>query len=151
MDYSIEKSKEIESILPKSEYRKILMSQGLNLNLLFTLIEKRFNDIEDKVYKKKHETTRAQQMLLLHHFGFLEKLDSLKLNKKSKARLLSALLNRSEDNIEGDLTTIKNIKKSDLSTKENYEFLIRLFKEVGMTEKSEELEKILSNIYKSML
>src|SRR5688572_5203208 len=135
----------INELLPRSEYRDILKSSSADLNYLFTLIEKRFNDLEDKVYKRTVETTRAQQMLLLHHSGMLEALEKSEIKtKKEKARLLSALLNRNKDNIEGDLSSIHNYKSSDLTKKDNYEFLLNLFKEVGLTKKAKNIEDILT-------
>src|SRR5688572_26746440 len=86
-----------DQILADSEYRKLLTHEDASLNLLFTMIEKRFIDIEDKVFKskRKSDTTRAQQMLLLKHLGILEIINALKITVKKKAKLLSLLLNAS--------------------------------------------------------
>ncbi len=121
-------------------------SKGL-INVLTTL-NKRINDLEHKVFinKKTSITTRAQQMLLLKHLGMIEKIDSLNMKVKDKAKLLSFLLNVSYDNIKKDLETIHNDSDSDLMTEKNYEFLYSLFKEIKLTEKTIEIELILDKI-----
>src|SRR4029077_5066893 len=87
-------------------------------------LTERVNLLEEKTFKsKRKDTTRAQQMLLLKHLGILEILDNIP-TKKAKAKLLSALLNADSDNIEDDLTNI-NRELSGISTKENYEYIIK--------------------------
>src|SRR5690348_14957432 len=78
----------------------------------FADIDERLSDIEHKVNPtaKKILSTRSQQMLLLHHLGFLDKLNEFNISNKKKAKLLSILLNASPDNIEGDLSIIYNPK-----------------------------------------
>ena len=140
----------IDGILPDSVYRTILSSDSSELNLVVTLIEKRLNDIEDKVFKtaRKSETTRAQQMLLLKHLGMLDRIIDLPIKGFQKARLLSILLNASAENIEGDLSHIQNDNAPDLVTSRNYNFLLATFKEVDLSDKATEMDNILSKINK---
>ncbi|MGN6296745.1 MAG: hypothetical protein ACTHM7_08195 [Ginsengibacter sp.] len=117
---------------------------------IFADIDERLKDIEHKVNanSKKIISTRAQQMLLLHHLGFLEKLNDFDLSNKKKAKLLSVLLNASPSNIEGDLSDILN-PKSKLKKSDNYQVLIETFKRSGIKELEEECQAILEAIEKS--
>jgi len=122
--------------------------QALNLDKLqIARLLERVKDLEDHVFKKskKKETTRAQQMLILKHLGILEFIEKYNLNKKSKAELLSVLLNSSADNIEDDLTNI-NSHNSPLISKKNYKFLENSFDKVGLKENKKECESILENL-----
>ncbi len=140
----------IEGMLPESDYRFVISSDSPNLNLLVTLIEKRFIEIEEKVFKKNRIslTTKAQQMLLLKHLGILKIIDGLNIKVKQKAMLLSSLLNASADNIEGDLSQIRYDNSPLLTTKTNYEFLENTFRNVGLSDKADEMLKILDEINK---
>jgi len=139
-----------EQILPDSEYRRLLMHEDASLHLLFTLIEKRFIDLEDKIYKSKRNivTSRAQQMLLLKHLGLIKPIVALSINVDKKAKLLSQLLNASAENIEGDLSQILNEMSPELATRRNYEFLVATFKDLGMEDQLKETEAILEKINK---
>jgi hypothetical protein len=139
-----------DQILPNSEYSRLLMHPDASLNLLFTLIEKRFIDIEDKIYKSKRkiQTTRAQQMLLLMHLGFVNSILDFKMTVNKKAKLLSLLLNASAENIEGDLSQIQNEMSPELATRTNYEFLVATFKDLGMEDQLKATEVILEKINK---
>ena len=137
----------IKNLLPESEYRFWLQSDSPNLNLLFTLIEKRFIDLENK-NKKPSETTMPQQLVLLKHLGMLDKILELKISKKNKAKLLSILLNRSADNIEGKLTNIRFDNDPELSTESNYKFLKESFEKLHLKKEAEQMDLILDKIYK---
>lgn len=118
-------------------------------NAQILTLSERIKTLEEKVFKtsRKSDTTRAQQMLLLKHLGFLEKLEPLNISKRAKAKLLSILLNASSENIEDDLTYI-NSPTSPTTTKKNYEFLIKSFSEIGLTDQKEQAERILDEIEK---
>ena len=102
--------------------------KGETIDLL--ALSERIKELEDKVFKnKKKEATRAQKMLLLLHLGILDKIDDLNLLKKHKSKLIATLISSSDTNIEGDLSNIKR-SDSELKTVQNYQFLIKLFKEL---------------------
>jgi len=136
------KIKKFEEMLPISDLRNTLRSSNVNENYVFTKIEKRLIDLEEKVFKSKktNTTTRSQQMLLLHSLGILDKIGNLEISKTKQAILLSALLNSSMDNIKDDLETISNIKKSDVHSDRNYEFLFELLNICGLKKMAQEIE-----------
>jgi hypothetical protein len=153
-DEFLEKSKEIyritEEMLPTSIYRHRMgraAERDHELRMVLLHVEKRLNDIENKVFRtaKKSFTTRAQQMLILYHLGLLEKINELPISKKKKAKLLSVLLNANADNIEGDLTYSQK-RMSDLRIKENYSFLTELFQEVGLQELANQTDIVLDKL-----
>lgn len=110
-------------------------------------IDTRLLELEKRVLKtaRKDTTTKGQQLLLFKQLGLLEKLAELKLSGNKKAKLLSVLLNANKDNIEGDLNNL-NKTKSSLRIVENYKFLVKTYKEVGLKILAEmadaELDKI---------
>jgi hypothetical protein len=110
-------------------------------------LTERVKELEDAVFKKKKktQTTRAQQMLLLKHLGLLEVIERFEITKKAKAELLGIILNASAENVEHDLTEI-NSNKSPLRTSKNYDFLIRNFSKVGLKEKEIEAENVFIEI-----
>lgn len=119
------------------------------LNFQLGRLTERIKTLEEKVFKtsRKSDTTRAQQMLILKHLGILDLIESKKLTKKAKAKLLSTLLNASAENIEDDLTYI-NTPQSPIATKKNYEFVISTFSEAGLKSEKQQAEKILEQIEK---
>ena len=124
--------------------------QDLNIqSIRVSDLLERVKNLEDKVFKKskKEQTTRAQQMLLFKHLGLLEIIEKLEVPKKSKAKLLSVLLNGNADNIEDDLTKIHH-QDSEIRTKRNYEFIKKTFEEVGLKSLSDEADKILDNLHR---
>ena len=119
----------LEQILPNSDYRNLFYGDNQNLNLLFTLIEKRFLDLEDKVYQKKQKNSanKIQKLLLLKHLGMLKIILDLKISLKSKAYLLSLIIDSSEDNIKKDLSLINYDEAPGINTVQNLEFLLNAF------------------------
>jgi hypothetical protein len=117
------------------------------VNFQILQLSERIKLLEEKVFKtsRKSDTTRAQQMLILKHLGILDLIESKKLTKKAKAKLLSTLLNASAENIEDDLTYI-NSPQSPIVTKKNYEFVISAFSEAGLKSEKQQAEKILDQI-----
>jgi hypothetical protein len=120
-----------------------------NLSEIFADIDERLRDIEHKVNanSKKIISTRAQQMLILHHLGFLGKLTEFNISNKKKAKLLSVLLNASPSNIEGDLSDIFH-PKSKLKKSENYKVLKAAFNQSGIKEIEQECQAILEGLEK---
>jgi hypothetical protein len=114
-----------------------------------TLLTERVKDLEEKVFKrgKKINTTRGQQVLLLKDLGLLDTINNLKLTKEKKAKLLSVLLNADYDNIYDDLVHIDE-PKSGLKIKDNYQFLIKTYDQVGLVNLKEHSEKKLYEIIK---
>jgi hypothetical protein len=113
------------------------------------LLTERVKVLEENAPKKKKrkDTTRAQQMLLLKHSGLLDKILDYEITKKSKALFLSVLLNADPDNIEDDLSTIRQ-DISGLTTKSNYDFVIDTFEKASLENFKMESEKILKNLLK---
>ena len=120
-----------------------------NLQRTIDDIDMRLNEIEAKVLRTSRKTTtnRAKQILLLHKLGLLQKIIELGLSSRKNAKLLSILLNASEDNIKGDLTNIYQ-KNSYFKTSENYSFLLDTFKELGLKDHAKEADIELDKIIK---
>lgn len=143
---------DIEKIFRQGKYSigTSIGSKDIKLNIILNDIDDRLTLIESRYLKtdKKTSTTRAQQILMLHHLGVLKKLDDYNISSKKKAKLLSILLNASSENIEDDLTVIHR-KESKLIQKHNYEPIVKAFKEAGVKDIAQETDQILDNILKS--
>jgi hypothetical protein len=112
------------------------------------LLTERVKILEEKVLRtKRKNTTRAQQMLLLKHSGILETILDFDTTKKEKAIFLSSLLNADPDNLEDDLSTIRQ-EISGLATASNYNYIIETFQKSGLEKPRIEAEKILKKIPK---
>lgn len=95
--------------------------------------------------KRKDNTSRGQQILILYHLGLLDKINELNLSNVKKAKLLATLLNSSEQNIRQDLTEVYK-QDSELKHSTNYTFLNQLFSELGLNELEKKTDKILVEI-----
>ena len=88
--------------------------------------------------QSKDKARHKQQMLILHYLGILDKIDLLPLNQGGKAQLLSTLLNRSEKNTNNYLASIAltmATEQTDVAkTPKNLNFVLNLFKELGLTD-----------------
>lgn len=115
--------------------------------LLFFDILQRLKELEAKVLRKNKrvETTRAQQMLLLKHLGIITPILELNIEKQEKAKLLSALLNADETNLEDDLSNILN-DNPRLRNIKDIKFLIATFNKCGLPEKKKEIEEIYREV-----
>jgi hypothetical protein len=125
-------------------------SNGKNLGIIMDLIEERFRDLENKIYKKqkKFSADRAQKFLLLHHLGMLQPLiDNSDINLDKKARLLSIILNEDYDNLYDNLSKLGHAKSS-LRLEKNYSFLSLLFKDLKLSKLAEKMEILLEKIIK---
>lgn len=83
--------------------------------------------------------------MLLHHLGLLDKINELGLSNVKQARLLSVLLNASQENIRHDLSIV-NEKESELMHEINYKFLVELFNELKLSKHELDAQKILTKI-----
>jgi hypothetical protein len=115
---------------------------------LFSLNE-RITELEHVVLKgkKRTDTTRAQQMLLLHHIGVLQPILDLGLTQTKTVNLLSVLLNSSPDNLKKDLATL-NQKDSEIKNASNYRMLVKTFQDLGMKKLERECQIELDRILK---
>jgi hypothetical protein len=100
---------------------------------IIDLIDQMIREDKRKAGKKSEETSIKQQMLILHYLGVIPKIN---LENTKKARLLSKLLNRHEQNIRSCLTYIdaKRIEESDIKTKDNLEAVRKIFEELSLTD-----------------
>lgn len=138
--------------LQTSKYIIRVMSGRINDFLLsenLSDIDDRLKELESRVLKTERKTIthRAQQMLILHHLGVLEKLNDLDISGIKKSKLLSALLNASQENIKDDLSAI-NKKESYLKNTANYKVVNKIFKDAGLKKLVDETDKILDNLAK---
>lgn len=93
----------------------------------------------------QEDTPLKKQLLIMLYTGMLDKLDHIK--NKDRNKLLSVLLNRSEQSIKTELTNIhKRSKVYKIRTEENYSFLLNLFEQVGLDEQVEEVKNELDKL-----
>jgi len=139
----------IKEFLPDSEYRELLRSEDENLHLLIALIEKRFIDIELKLYRKKGKQfpDLPQKMLILHTLGLMEIINGKDIKTKDKAELLSLLLGEDQDNIEKTLSHY-NDENNRLRKEKTYKYVFEKFKELGLNDDSLKVERIYTDIKK---
>lgn len=152
MSEKIEFEERVKKI-QRSKYKVRSMSGRINefmLNESLSDIDDRLRELENRVLKTERKiiTTRAQQMLILKHLGFLDALNSFNISSIKKAKLLSILLNASQDNIKDDLSAI-NKKVSYLKSTANYKVVNKAFKDSGIKNLEEESDKILDELAKS--
>jgi hypothetical protein len=115
----------------------------------FNELKEEFNRLkEEKKSKeqfKKGEIPLAQQLLLLHYTGLLNKIDQ---TTKGKSLLLSKVLNRSMDNIRKNLTYINSPRITDSKIKnvENLEVILNIFNDLSMLEVADKVKVDLNKI-----
>ena len=85
-------------------------------------------------------------MVILRFLGVLEKIDALSISQGNKIKLLSDLLDTHPKNIETDFNGRAEKIDSPLSNKSNYEFLVKLFTELGLKKEVEKAEIMLEKI-----
>ena len=126
---------QVIDILPDSEYRNLLHSSSPGEIQAFTFIEKRLNDIEIMVFRKKSITklTRAQIMLMANDLGMFTSINALRTNQVEKAMLLSLIFGFSASNIKSDLSKINN-GHSSLVTETNLKALLVIYKKAGLSD-----------------
>lgn len=112
-------------------------------------LRERIERLEERIFKtaRKKDTPARLQLLLFHHLGLLDRINELNLSGVKKAKLLSILLNASDQNIKKDLSQI-NKKNSELKNSHNYSFLLKTFEDLGMKKQAEDVDKILLGILK---
>ena len=110
-------------------------------------IDDRIEQLEKKVFmgERKINSTRAQQMLLLHKLGFLESLKKFGMGRTQKAKLLSMILNATPGNIAGDLSQI-DLPYADIKTAENYQFIKKVFENAGLDDLANSTEIELNKL-----
>lgn len=110
------------------------------------IFKKLMNESKSNKRKSEKETTMKQQLLILHYLGII---DSMNLSETTKkAKLLSVLLNRSEQNIRTELTYIdaRKIEDSEMKTIENLNAILPVFEEVGLNEIVETIKADLGRL-----
>jgi len=104
-------------------------------------LETRLSELEQYTYRtrRKEVTTQNQQLLILEDLGVLPIFQKLKISKRNQAELLAILLNTSATNVRKAIEGI-NTKDSPVKSAENYKFLYDRYKEIGLTERLDEIE-----------
>src|SRR5687768_375513 len=103
----------LTDILKDMPYSQAIGQSGSNLPIVLDLIEMRFRDIENKVYKKKKTTAnRPQKFLIMYHLGLLDKLFEKNITVDKKARLLSIILDEDYDNLHQNISEVGTPKSS---------------------------------------
>ncbi len=136
----------LEKFLPDSEYRSLLKTDEREFHLILTLIEKRFLDLEEKIFRKKQKNsaTKTQKLLLLKHLGILDNILALEIPLEKKYFLLSLIIDSSQDNIKKDVQSINYSNNPTFYTKENLNFLADVFTNAGLPNHLKEIKKSLN-------
>lgn len=86
---------------------------------------------------KKVEVTLKKKLLILDYLGVFKNLD---IDNTKRAKLLSLLLNQSEQNIR-EYFSDKNIREKEIKTKENLTFVLDLFNDLKLDEYKSQIMK----------
>jgi hypothetical protein len=110
------------------------------------LIDKSIEESKREVIKES-ETPTKQQVLILYYLKVLEKID---LDKTKKAKLISKLINRHDQNIRECLTYIERLddEYSYIKTKGNLEAVRNIFEQLEMTKEIALIDKDLESLDK---
>lgn len=103
-------------------------------------ILERLSDLEERVFKTTDPkpTTLIQQLLLLKHTGLLDVINAWPTTKYKKAQFLHLLLNRSRDNIEGELSSILEAKWR-LDNEKNLELIVQVLNDLRIQDAKKEI------------
>ena len=134
----------LDKTLPDSEYRSLLKTSDRELHLIFSLIETRFIDLEEKVFrsKQKNTATKSQKLLLMKHLGLLDIISNLNTTQEKKALLLSFIIDTSQENIRKDLQRIEYANDPAFYNKGNIKFLKDVFANAGLPNHSKTVENL---------
>ena len=99
---------------------------------------------ELKKFMESKDATLNQKLLLLEHTWLLKNIKEIFPLQKKQVTFLSILLSQNESNIKKALAKITDYK-SDLTTKSNYEFLIKIFKHLQLDNLVEKTQNILES------
>ena len=91
----------------------------------------------NKPKAKKEEVTLKKKLLILDYLGIIKSLD---LDNTKKAKLLSILLNQSEQNIREYLSDMYSREK-EVKTKENLNYVFELFNELNLSNHKKQVIK----------
>ena len=99
----------------------------------------------DKKKHKREETTHKQQILILHYLGILDKYD---ISTVKKGLLFSKLLNKNDKNTEDHIRYVSGkIDKNEIKTRNNLEFVYKLFEELELTELAVLVKRDMDKFY----
>ncbi len=95
--------------------------------------------------QKREETTHKQQILILHYLGILDKYD---ISTVKKGLLFSKLLNKNDKNTEDHIRYVSGkIDKNEIKTRNNLEFVYKLFEELELTELAVLVKRDMDKFY----
>ena len=123
----IEKLAEIEAYSLYYKFIEIQTNHWKNIELQ----EKSANQINDSETNDIGNFTMKQQLLLLHILGFLDISVIKDIENTKKAKLISMLLNRDDENIRKALSSLNG---NSVRTPENIRKVNDLLKTIGLTE-----------------
>jgi hypothetical protein len=122
------------------EMQSHLNEFNINDVLIYNLIE-RVKNLEEKVFKnKKPPITLNQQIIALETLGMLQKIRELNISAIKKADLLAAILKTDKSNTKKAMEALARRGEKLVKTPLNYEYLAKLFEDVGLLEKCKEME-----------
>jgi hypothetical protein len=105
--------------------------------------EKHIEEYHNKK-KKRKETTHKQQILILHYLGILDQLKNTTVNK---GLLFSDLLNMDKKNTEDYIRYVGGkIEENEIKTRNNLEFVYKLFDELEMTELAGQVKRDIDKL-----
>ncbi|PRY08867.1 hypothetical protein CLV24_12031 [Pontibacter ummariensis] len=119
---------------------------GCELAKYRVYVERKLEEVKNnQTPLAQEDTPLKRQLLIMLYTGMLDKLDHVK--NKDRNKLLSVLLNRSEQSIKTELTNIhKRSRVYKIRTEENYSFLLDLFEQVQLNEQVEEVKNELDKL-----
>lgn len=111
-------------------------------------VDTKLKELEEliKTEQEKEKVTKAQKMLLLEFLGVLDIINSLDIQQGDKMKLLGYIINAHEKNIEKDFNGRGFHLDSPLSKLVNYNFLVKIFNDLGMKEQEDQAQRLLNQI-----
>lgn len=139
--FILDKKSKFEEENQIQEYQKITVKEAEQFSEYYKYLDGLLKDRNRFSNKKKTGLSHKQKLLALHYLG----LDTSKFDNTAVAKILSEVLELSEDNTRQYLSYISAGKNNIVRTKANLEKLDKLFENQGLTDIS---LKIRSDIEK---
>jgi hypothetical protein len=142
-----QKGNEIELTKRTYNYKNLIaLHNGCETAKFKLYIERNIELLENKQTPRfQNELSLKRQLLILEYSGMLKPLDKLLI--KNKEKILSLLLNKSENSIKIELTKLqKQSPAYGIKTKENLQFLFDLFEQTGLNEDLQSIKNELDKL-----
>ncbi|WP_300433729.1 hypothetical protein [Christiangramia sp.] len=119
-----------------------IVDQARELSRYYSYLQSKTAPIEKQSVKKDNSLTLKQKLLVI---SYLNEISLSNVNNSQLAKILSQVLERSEENIRKTLTYL-HAGKNEVRTKNNLEKISKLFKDESFGEISEKIQQDLDKM-----